>query len=342
MSRHRKLRPQLGGPWWLIGPNPDFTGKLEGEAEHRAAYEKGSIGEHNAAVDHHIVRDQYGTYHLWGCVRATAVGRVLYHWESDDLTRAPWRDTGEFIRADAAAGESIDDWFGQEWLQSPYFVEVDGTYYMFYGGHRAGIDATGKRVSGWSNDNTDHRSDPSLQQICLMTSADGRSWTRHRNADGASRLFLGPGETRDPCLIQIDGVWHMYYAGYFDYDKPEEGAGFAVRTSTDLITWSDWQLVHRDPRNGAGRTQAECPFVIYKEGYYYLFRTVDYYHSNTLVFRSEDPCDFGIGDASSKLVGRIPCAAAEIYTFDDREYLSSSHDPQVGEMICQLKWVADD
>jgi predicted GH43/DUF377 family glycosyl hydrolase len=42
----------------------------------------------------------------------------------------------------------------------------------------------------------------------------------------------------DPCVINIDGLWHMYYAGYFAYDAPEKGAGFTVRTSTDLINWS--------------------------------------------------------------------------------------------------------
>ncbi len=341
MSNHTKLRPTLDGPWWLIGPSPDFTGKLDGEAAHRTAFDKGTISEHNAPVDHHIVRDRYGTFHLWGCVRGTAVGRVLYHWETDDITESPWLDTGQFIRADTTVGESIDDWFGQEWLQSPYFVKLADRYYMFYGGHRAGLNAFGNRTGASISDPHGHPDD-SLHQICLMISTDGKSWIRHKNADGASRLFLGPGETRDPCLIEIDGLWHMYYAGYFDFNKPEEGAGFVVRTSTDLITWSDWRLVHRDPTYGVGRTETECPFVIYKAGYYYLFRTVGYYNALTLVFRSEDPYDFGIGDASTKLVGRIPCAAPEIYTFDGQEYLSSSHTPLMGEMMCRLKWVDDE
>ena len=38
----------------------------------------------------------------------------------------------------------------------------------------------------------------------IIDPPDGRIWTRHRNEDGLSRLFLGPGETRDPCLIRID------------------------------------------------------------------------------------------------------------------------------------------
>ena len=136
-------RPVLAGPWKLIGPNPDLSHVLPGDEAHRAAFEKGREKEHNAAVDHHIVRDDEGTFHLWGCVRATEVGRVLYHWRSRDLEAEPWESTGEIIRADESAGESVDDWFGQEYIQSPYFVHDDGVYYMFYGGHRAGVQADG-------------------------------------------------------------------------------------------------------------------------------------------------------------------------------------------------------
>jgi hypothetical protein len=334
----RKLRPVLDGPWWLIGPNPDLKGRIDGDEQHRIDFEKNRVREHNAPVDHHMVRDNRGRWHLWGCVRATAVGRILYHWETDDITRSPWTDTGQLIRADRRAGECIGDWYGEEWLQSPFFVAHGGLYYMFYGGHRAGIDAAGKPQPPHGYGDTP---DSSLCQICLMTSKDGIAWERHRNPDGTSRLFLGPGETRDPCVVRIDGKWHLYYAGYFDYSKPEEGSGFAVRTSEDLVHWSDWRLVHRDPQYGSSRTDSECPFVLQKEGYFYLFRTVDYYRCVTLVFRSEDPFDFGIGDASSRLVGRLPCAAPELYEIDGREYVSSSHTPLSGEQMCRLRWVED-
>jgi hypothetical protein len=81
--------------------------------------------------------------------------------------------------------------------------------------------------------------------------------------------------------------------------------------------------------------------VIEKEGFFYLFRTVDYYYCTTLVFRSEDPFDFGVGDARDKLVGRLPCAAPEFYTIDGIEYVSSSHTPLFGEQMCKVRWVED-
>ena len=30
---------------------------------------------------------------------------------------------------------------------------------------------------------------------------------------------------KDPTVVYYDGLWHIYYAGYFDYKKPEEGSG---------------------------------------------------------------------------------------------------------------------
>ncbi len=339
MGEKKKLRPVLDGSWWMVGPNPKLEGMIDGDREHRIAFERGRNREHNAPVDHHILQDEDGKWHLWGCVRSTAVGRVLYHWEADNLTDSPWRDTKEFIRADRDAGECIDDWGGEEWLQSPYFVHENETYYMFYGGHRAGINADGVKQPPYERGKG---ADPSLHQICLMTSQNGRNWERHRNVDGTSRLFLGPGETRDPCLIKIDGLWHMYYAGYFDYSNPDKGAGFTVRTSEDLINWSDWRLVHQDPQYGVVRTDVECPFVLQRSGYFYLFRTVGYYNCMTMVFRSEDPYDFGVGDASAKFVGRLPAAAPEFYTVEDQEYVSSSHTPLFGEQMCRIRWVDDE
>ena len=202
---------------------------------------------------------------------------------------------------------------------------------MLYGGHGAGQDARGQPVP---------RGDPSaVCQMCLMTSTDGRSWTRHRDARGYSRLFLGPGETRDPCLIQVDSKWILYYAGYHD-DDPQQ-AGFYARTSIDLLHWSDWRLVHQDRFYGPGRWDTECPHVVYREGLYYLFRTEDYASARTHVFCSENPFDFGIGDASARYVCTIAVSAPEIVVdASGNEYITSNHDLQGGTRLFRLKWKA--
>jgi beta-fructofuranosidase len=325
MASKTKLHPLLDGEFWLIGANPELSELI---TEGRIADESVD-GPLHECVDHHIFQSVDGAWHLWGCIRGTPVGRMLYHWEAESLTESPWRQTGEIIRAEQEAGESLDDWRGEEWIQSPFVVQEAGTYYMFYGGHGTGADASGNPVP---------RGDPRTAcQMCLMTSKDGRNWTRYRGKDGYSRLFIGPGETRDPCLIKIEGLWHMVYAGYHNEDPNE--AGFYVRTSTDLIHWSDWQLVHQDRRYGAGRWDTECPHVVFREGYYYLFRTENYAAAKTHVFRSEDPFDLSVGDASDKYVGMIAVAAPEIIVDrDGTEYITSNHDLRGGTRLCRLKW----
>ncbi len=336
MQAKHKLKPVLDGDWWVIGSPPDLAGILPGAETHKAEWQAGGgKDEHNAPVDHHLFRGPDGAWHLWGCVRETALGRVLYHWEARDVTESPWTQTAEIIRSDPSAGECINDWNGEEWLQSPFFVSDSGTYYMFYGGHSTDADENGRPIP----DEADERRRRALTacQMCLMTSTDGRTWTRHRNEDGFSRGFAGPGEVRDPCLLKVDRLWHCYYAGFSDNDQSRPG--FFVRTSHNLVDWSDWKTVHQGLELAAGKWQTECPQVVFRRGYYYLFRTEDYYKAITHVYRSDDPLDFGVGDSSAKYVGTFPAAAVEVYEIDGAEYVTSSHNPILGTQMCRLKWV---
>lgn len=105
------------------------------------------------------------------------------------------------------------------------------------------------------------------------------------------------------------------------------------------VTFGCWKLVHQDARYGAGRWNTECPHVVYRDGYFYLFRTANYARAETVVFRSQDPCDFGIGDARDKYVGSIAVAAPEIIVdAEGNEYISSNHDLAGGTRLCRLRW----
>ena len=320
MVQLKQLCPVLDGDFCTICPRPELAGLLPGAGDALPAHE---------CVDHHLYQGLDGTWHLWGCIRGTPVGRILYHWQGDALEGADWRQTGEIMRVDHEAGESLEDWRGQEWIQSPYVVREAGRFYMFFGGHGTGVDAQGNPVP---------YEDPRMDgQICLMTSPDGMAWTRRRDEDGHSRLFLGPGETRDPCLIRVGDLWHLYYAGYHDGDPYQ--AGVYVRTSKDLVHWSDWRLVHQDPRYGPGRWGTECPHVVYRGGAYYLFRTEHYASAKTHVFCSTDPFDFGIGDASDCHVCDVAVAAPEIIVDGEgTEYVTSNHDLTGGTQLCRLRW----
>ena len=327
-AKKQKLRPELEGQWWLIGPSPDVDRLVTDPISQKQRYDGMRRPEKNAPVDHHIFRGPDRQWHCWGCIRATSIGRLLYHWEASSLTDSPWRSTDEFIRVDKSCGESLVD--GDECIQAPFFVEHSGSYYMFYGGGSVGIMENGPAQRPRQR-----------YQMCLMTSTDGRDWVRHKNQQGMSRVFEGPGGTRDPFVMQIDGLWHMYYCGSSE-ETQWQSATF-LRTSPDLLNWSDHLLVHYDAEymfaTETKKKAIECPFVVFISGYYYLFRTVDYYSGETHVFRSEDPHDFGIGDVESRHVCRIKVGAPEIYEVDGDWYVSSSHNPPLGEQLCRMRWV---
>ena len=351
-TKKRKLKPSIASDWWLIGgapadlspPSPEKIKQLVDDRRKlsgRTGSEYDDSGKIMASrlgriepVDHHLFKGKDGFWHLWGCVRNTDVGRVLYHWRARTLEQSPWEETRQYFRCDFGVGECIDDFYGQEWMQSPYIVEHKGKFYMFYGAHSTGKDKFGNPVSG---------NPPSVNmrkaecQICLMTSPDGVSWQRYKDKDGLSRVFVGPGGTRDPSLIKIKDLWYMYYSG--DEQNHLIGGVF-VRTSKDLIHWSDYKLVHHDATFGATTWQHECPHVVYREGYYYMLVTEDYNDSRTHVYRSEDPLDFGVTSelSQSMYVGMLECAAPEIYEVDGKEYVSSNHNPPLGTQMARLEW----
>ena len=318
----KKMKPVLAGEWKLIGTNPDLGGLGTPKQQ---------------CVDHHVFRAEDGQWHLWGCIRGTRFGRLLYHWKSERLYEENWEQTGECFFPLARAGESIDAPWHEHWIQSPFFVKADGQYYMFYGGHATGYDMNYRPIA--FEDLSGGKCD-SACQICLMTSPDGIVWTRHEDEKGFSRLFTGPGETRDPCLIKVGNLWHMYYAG----NHSEEGqliAATYLRTSEDLLHWSNYKVVAYDPRFTTIRWCFECPHVVEREGYYYLFITKDYASKETLVYRSCDPTDFGIGAeaAEDHFVCKIAVGAPEIIIDANRdEYITSNHDLAGGTRLCPLKW----
>jgi len=131
---------------------------------------------------------------------------------------------------------------------------------------------------------------------------------------------------RDPMVLRLDdGRWLMYATGISD------GYGVvSVFESADLMHWRFLKYALRtsgkaplNPPWGA----TESPFVVFHQGYYYLFVTYtdsspENYH-NTLVFRSPDPLEFGEyagDDGPQAVIGRLRAHAPEIV-----------HDASVGE-----------
>ena len=331
MCDKRKMRPVLVGPWWLIGQAPKELNdlpKIDQNPDPRPI----------EMVDHHVFQDDSGKWHLWGCVRNTPVGRVLYHWDADSLTDSPWRCTKDVIRIDRSCGECENDGTSEQ-IQSPFIVKHEGKFYMLYGGVHA------KTEGDAVHDSDSHLiASKHCCQMCLMISDDGNEWTRYKNKDGLSRIFCGPGAARDPSLIRIDDLWYCYYTGFHDADP--ERAGVYLRTSRDLMDWSEPQLVHYDEHFGHHHAMNECPTVVKRDGLYYLFVTENYYKKRTHIFCSADPRAFGVDDGTDKYdgndyyVGRMKVAAPEIVVDEEgNEYITSNHDPAGGTMMSRMGWV---
>ena len=77
--------------------------------------------------------------------------------------------------------------------------------------------------------------------------------------------------------------------------------------------------------------------MVWREGYYYLFRTTSYRKPETHVYRSADPLDFGLDD-DSKRIGTLAVAAPEVVRFQGRDFISSVHDLTGGVQLMRLDW----
>lgn len=259
-------------------------------------------------VDFAVWQAADGTWQLWSCIRNAKCGgntRLFYRWEGSRLTDKDWKPMGIAMQADARFGETPGG------LQAPHVVKHGDTYLMFYG--------------DWEN-------------ICLATSRDGKNFTRVLGDKGLAGMFTeGRGNnTRDPMTIRIGDLWHCYYTAYPD----RKGAVFC-RTSPDLKAWSDPRIVAFGGRAGTNPYSAECPHVVYLDGYYYLFRTQRYGgDAQTSVYRSKDPMDFGIED-DRYFICTLPVAAPEIILHEGQYYIASLLPNLKGIRVARLHWVTE-
>jgi hypothetical protein len=258
-------------------------------------------------VDFGVWQAADGTWQLWSCIRKTGcVGntRLFYRWEGRKLTDEHWQPMGIAMEAKPELGESPGG------LQAPHVVRVQGLYTMAYG--------------DWVN-------------ICFATSKDGKSFERVIQPNGKTGAFSeGPGcNTRDPMLIQIDGLWYCYYTAY----PNRRGYGFC-RTSPDLKTWSHSCVVSYGGIVGPGACQNECPHVVEPApGEFYYLRNEFYgERARNWVYRSHNPLNFGIDD-DSKLVRNWHVAAPEIILYEGQYYIASLLDSLKGIQIARLQWV---
>jgi len=261
-------------------------------------------------VDFGIWQAADGTWQLWSCIRATkepGKTRLFHRWEGKNLTENHWTPTGIAMHAEPSLGET------EGGLQAPFVFQHEQKFWMVYG--------------DWAN-------------ICLATSSDGKIFTRYRNAEGKPQLNVaGPIDRnrniRDPMVLRIGTKWHCYYTAH----PNGKGADY-VRTSDDLLQWSEERIVAAGGRSGDGPYSAECPFVVEAQpGHFYLFRTQRYgKEAQTMVYHSMDPLDFGVSRDEEHFVTTLPVAAPEIFRDEGNWYIAALLPNLKGIRLARLEW----
>ncbi len=268
--------------------------------------------EKQQPVDFGIWQAADGTWQIWSCIRHTKCGgntRLFYRWEGRQLTDTDWKPMGIAMEADSSLGESKGG------LQALHVFIEDGTYYMVYG--------------DWN-------------RICLAKSQDGKTFQRVLNDKGQPDMFAGPyPQTRDAMMLKVGDLFYCYYMGH-EKDAQYDSAIFC-RTSHDLKEWSEAVMVSA---GGTPDTQcnwyggdAECPFVVHKDGLFYLFRNQLYgVPSLNTQYASPNPLNFGVGH-DRFLIGTLEVAAPEIFRYEGQWYMAALNPGLDGIRIAPLEWV---
>lgn len=205
-----------------------------------------------------------------------------------------------------AVGKSLDEPFEEKGRSidrgtpawSPCVIEKDGVYHMFYG--------------------------PS--PTSLAVSFDMYEWFGHTVKLKDEPLMAAH---RDHFVLRLDnGSYLMYVSGVHD----TYGA-VSCFSSDDLLSWRfrGFALTTRAPAPlHPGWGAVESPFVVQKDGLYYLFVTYTdcsaETYNNTLVFVSEDPLLFGCFDGTEKNarpVAALALHAPEILQENGRYYVTT-------------------
>ncbi len=267
--------------------------------------------ERQQPVDFAVWKAADGTWQLWSCIRHTACGgktRLFYRWEGQHLEQEHWEPKGIAMEADPSVGET------EGGLQAPHVIKEGATYYMFYG--------------DWN-------------RICLAESSDGKVFSRVLGKTGQPDLFSGPyGNSRDAMVLKTGSVFHCYYTGHHKNRSPQ--AAVFCRTSDDMFEWSEPVVVCA---GGAAAQETnwfggdcECPFVVEKEGLFYLFRNQLYGEDNlNTQYCSSDPLSFGVDDDRCS-VGTLPVAAPEIVRYAGQDYIFALTPSLTGIRMARLDW----
>ncbi|MFF9066064.1 family 43 glycosylhydrolase [Streptomyces sp. NPDC014891] len=253
--------------------------------------------------DHTLIRAR-GRWHVFGIVGASAPrgeapdssAEISFAHASAPSPLGPWTAHADALTVDPS-------YFGEEHLWAPHVIEADGTFWMFY----AAGGASGAAVN-------------------LATSTDLFTWTRVPSGP----LFRGLA-ARDPMVLRVGDEWVMYYT---ELSGPGGHHVVAHRRSADLTHWSEPGVVFTDASTDATVSVTESPFVVRRDGWYYLFIGPRGGYEGTDVLASRDPFRFELAGYAGHVAGH----AVEVV--DDRGtwYASAAGWFRNGLFLAPLQW----
>ncbi|MFF4182429.1 family 43 glycosylhydrolase [Streptomyces sp. NPDC001691] len=253
--------------------------------------------------DHTLVRTDT-RWHLFSIVGDSAApgeapdsaAETAFAHASATDPHGPWTPHADALTVDPA-------YYGEQHLWAPHVIEADGTFFMFYAAGGSGGAA-----------------------INLATSTDLFTWTRVASGP----LFRGTA-ARDPMVVRIGAEWIMYYT-----ELGADGQHLVCwRRSADLLHWSAPGTAFADDSTAAmGVSVTESPYVVERDGWYYLFIGPRGGYEGTDVLASRDPFRFTLDGYA----GHVPGHAVEVVTDGQDRYASAAGWFRHGLLLAPLLW----
>ncbi|MEV0022397.1 family 43 glycosylhydrolase [Streptomyces atroolivaceus] len=314
ISRRSLLRGAAGvGALPFLGAVPAVGATPSGDAPppHRVAagpftyvYDPSTSAGPRYLNDHTLIRAQ-GRWHLFAIVGNSAPrgespdseAEISFAHASAPSPHGPWTSHPDALTVDPS-------YFGEAHLWAPHVIEAGGRYWMFY----AAGGASGAAIN-------------------LATSTDLFTWTR----EPSGPLFRGLA-ARDPMVVRVGGEWVMYYT---ELSGPGGGHHVvAYRRSADLLTWGEQGVAFTDASTDATVSVTESPYVLGRDGWYYLFIGPRNGYEGTDVLASPDPFHFEL----SGWAGHVPGHAVEVVHDGEAWYASAAGWFRNGLYVAPLSW----
>ncbi|MCX5409212.1 family 43 glycosylhydrolase [Streptomyces sp. NBC_00335] len=282
---------------------PGTASQWVGAGSFTHVYDPSTPGRRRYLNDHTLIRAN-GRWHLFSIVGDSAAtgeapdsaAEVSFAHASAPSPYGPWTTHADALTVDPG-------YHGEEHLWAPHVIEAGGRFWMFY----AGGGASGAAIS-------------------LATSDDLFTWTR----EPSGPLFRGIA-ARDPMVLRAGGEWVMYYT---ELSSPGGRHLVAHRRSADLVHWSEPGVAFADATTATTVSVTESPYVVERDGWYYLFIGPRGGYEGTDVLASRDPFHFDLAGYAGHVAGH----AVEVITDGEAWYAGAAGWFRHGLHVAPLQW----